>query len=363
MSGRGEVYDEPGSAPLSVGVAEERLGPDSDLDAAYAGLPPFLRWVPRYPHSPLWLGALAGVAYGLAAVSLHALTAVGETEEGSAWAAVHAAYALWFAWVPIAAVLFVRGVERDVEALAPVFEGGKAATARLRRDVLRVPRRAIWFGVGVGLVFTAGMYVSMFRFAPPGGALLFLLLLREITVEVTIFGLMGWAVGAAVRLSQLSARHGRANLLDPGAFHPLTRNGTRLAGLWLTVTAIGMPLLLAPPESLGADLARVGLYMTLGQVGFALLALFLPTRGAHRVLSEAKRIELVRVRREIADARRDRADDRLPGLLAWEGRIERVSEWPVDAASLRRLGIFVLLPLGSWVGAALVERLVDAALR
>ena len=58
----------------------------------------------------------------------------------------------------------------------------------------------------------------------------------------------------------------------------------------------------------------------------------------------------------------DAAEERLPGLLAWEGRVEAVSEWPIDAATLRRPGIFVLLPLGSWIGGALVERLVDAAL-
>lgn len=95
---------------------------------------------------------------------------------------------------------------------------------------------------------------------------------------------------------------------------------------------------------------------------FAGLALILPCRGAHRVLRFAKRTELEEVRSQIAEARRTCEHTQLPGLLAWEARIEGASEWPIDAAALGRTGLFVLLPLASWVGSALVERLVDLSL-
>ena len=49
-------------------------------------------------------------------------------------------------------------------------------------------------------------------------------------------------------------------------------------------------------------------------------------------------------------------------LLAYEARIEGVGEWPFDPSTLRRFGFFLLIPLVSWIGGALVERLVDAAL-
>ena len=38
------------------------------------------------------------------------------------------------------------------------------------------------------------------------------------------------------------------------------------------------------------------------------------------------------------------------------------SKWPFAAATLRRFGIVLLLPLISWLGGALVERVVDAVL-
>ena len=39
-----------------------------------------------------------------------------------------------------------------------------------------------------------------------------------------------------------------------------------------------------------------------------------------------------------------------------------VSEWPFDARSLGRLGLYLLIPLASWIGGALVERALDRAL-
>ena len=54
--------------------------------------------------------------------------------------------------------------------------------------------------------------------------------------------------------------------------------------------------------------------------------------------------ELDRVRTEIRNARQDRDDARLPGLLAWEARIESAPEWPIDASALRLSGLYVLIP-------------------
>jgi hypothetical protein len=97
----------------------------------------------------------------------------------------------------------------------------------------------------------------------------------------------------------------------------------------------------------------------------------LPVRGLRRQIRTRKREELARVREEI---HRDRelvaklgaesieAGGRLPGLLAYSKTIESVREWPFDAPTLTRFFLYVAIPLGSWVGGALVERLLGAAL-
>lgn len=52
----------------------------------------------------------------------------------------------------------------------------------------------------------------------------------------------------------------------------------------------------------------------------------------------------------------------LPGLLAYEARIENVSEWPFDTPTLLRFGMLMIIALGSWVGGAIVERAPRAVL-
>jgi hypothetical protein len=94
-------------------------------------------------------------------------------------------------------------------------------------------------------------------------------------------------------------------------------------------------------------------------------------RGLHRAIVKAKVVDLEGVRTEIArereaalgvdEARKTVAGQRLPGLLAYEARVERVREWPFDLPVLR-FGLYVLILLGSWVAAALVERGLGFAL-
>jgi hypothetical protein len=52
----------------------------------------------------------------------------------------------------------------------------------------------------------------------------------------------------------------------------------------------------------------------------------------------------------------------LLGLLAFEKRIESVREWPFDAPTLTRFFLYVAIPLGSWIGGALIERLLGTVL-
>ena len=113
----------------------------------------------------------------------------------------------------------------------------------------------------------------------------------------------------------------------------------------------------------------VGVIAVTLALGF--VSLLLPSRGVHERLHAAKLEELTRVRAEIECARAALVDTRnkgaeiarMPALLAWEERVERVSVWPLDAPTLVRFALFLLIPLGSWLGGALVERAVDSVLR
>jgi hypothetical protein len=100
-------------------------------------------------------------------------------------------------------------------------------------------------------------------------------------------------------------------------------------------------------------------------------AMLLPLRGIHARIVEAKRAELERIEAAIGGDERALVGTRIAGrsatpsladLIAYRELIERLPEWPLDASSFRRLGLYALIPIGSWIGGALVERAVGFAL-
>ena len=52
----------------------------------------------------------------------------------------------------------------------------------------------------------------------------------------------------------------------------------------------------------------------------------------------------------------------LADLIAWKTLVDSVSEWPFDARMRLRFLLYLAIPVGSWLGGALVERLLGAAL-
>jgi hypothetical protein len=103
-------------------------------------------------------------------------------------------------------------------------------------------------------------------------------------------------------------------------------------------------------------------------LALAVTALVLPVWGIHVRLRDQKLKELRVVRTHIQDEQnkvvsaKGDTGNRLIGLLAMEVRVERVNVWPVDIGSFAKVGLYLLLGIGSWVGAALVERLLESTL-
>ena len=137
---------------MSVGAADETLGQEAKRAAAYAVLPRPFRWILGFPGSPYWVGAATALVYLLIAFFVFAAGAFGAAGSvASFWAQgfpMALIYALCLAWVPVAVVMFVRGVERDARGLAPLLGGGD----ELCREALSVAPRAVWIGAGLGFI-------------------------------------------------------------------------------------------------------------------------------------------------------------------------------------------------------------------
>ncbi len=185
-------------------------------------------------------------------------------------------------------------------------------------------------------------------------------------LQFACLALMGVTSLRRARVFGQMGSYVRVKLLERDAVKPFARTGLRSAAYWLVGSSLAS-LLALDSSAPTLVFAVVAVTLSLG-----LFALLLPSLGVHRRLREAKTRELTWLRRELEEARhvladptRDRGDaaTRMPALLAYESRVEHISVWPFDVPTLVRFGLFLLLGLGSWLGGALVERLVDAALR
>lgn len=183
--------------------------------------------------------------------------------------------------------------------------------------------------------------------------------------------LVGWWMGrlsfelidTALHLTTMAKRLPKLNLLDTAAFKPFAQQGVQSALLIVILMSITSHLAVNPGKTIVGAIAFMCVMSVL-----TVIALIFPVRGIHRRLQARKNEELGAIRMQIRSEQEklcigsDRDTSRLLALLAMETRIERVSEWPFDVGSISRFLFYLFLGLGSWVGAAVVERLLNSAL-
>ncbi len=87
----------------------------------------------------------------------------------------------------------------------------------------------------------------------------------------------------------------------------------------------------------------------------------------HRLIRDAKRTELdwcrdalIRERTKLQEGGAERS--RFDEIVAYRNVVEGVSAWPADSSTVVRISLYLLIPLGSWAGGAIVERFVDSLL-
>ena len=164
------------------------------------------------------------------------------------------------------------------------------------------------------------------------------------------------------RVSQLAGSLREIDLLDLGELRVFARQG--LTSALLVIGSVSVFALFL------VDLRYVGMVALLLVVASTVgtLALLLPLRGVRERIRAAKQQELAWCRDRMRRARDGLAsgdgedNGKLDELVAWEARIASVNEWAIDASTFVRFALYLLIPLGSWAGGALVERLVDTVL-
>jgi hypothetical protein len=160
-----------------------------------------------------------------------------------------------------------------------------------------------------------------------------------------------------IRLGRTSVK---VNLLDLRSLAPITRRGQRSALTWVLFSTL-LSLFWLGERAAQGNLPLLATVLSMAT--FAFVGPLIALRG--NIVAEKGR-ELDRLREEIRIARNQPvADPQSPQLansVAYFQLIESVREWPIDAANLLRFSAYLSLGLGSWLGGALVERILDTAL-
>ncbi len=161
----------------------------------------------------------------------------------------------------------------------------------------------------------------------------------------------------AVTISRTVPQIERLDLLNAAAVKPFAQQGVRSSLLAVGLLSISANLWLDPESPVIGSMAMLVTY-TVG----AILVVVLPTWKIHLRMRDVKHTQLAEIRaairrrsnpdRSVADAQQLRAD------LALERRVMDAGVWPMDAGSYGRVVLYIMLGLGSWIGAALVERLL-----
>jgi len=96
-------------------------------------------------------------------------------------------------------------------------------------------------------------------------------------------------------------------------------------------------------------------------LAIAVASLLMPVLGLHRRIRDAKERALEDLAEELqVIRRRERADQspppgRIADLFTYRAYVDSLPDWPFDPRTRRRFGLFGLIPLGGWLGGALVE--------
>ena len=255
-------------------------------------------------------------------------------------------------------------IRRDVEALRALVVASEDEWRRWRTMLVAPLHRRIVAWAACGAALGIGITVIGHWLAPVRVGVWYGHYVWMVALAMLLFGLLvvlaGWGIGRARAFREMG-RRARVDLLDPGTLAPFARAGLRVAAYWFLGTSIATLLVI--------DSGTWGIVAAVNSVTLAIgvFSLLLPSRGVHESLRAARARELRRVRGEldqlrarILTARSDAAEAaRMQALLAWEARVVAMPVWPFDTPTVVRFLLILLVPLGSWLGGALVERLVE----
>lgn len=180
--------------------------------------------------------------------------------------------------------------------------------------------------------------------------------------QILLWLSIGLNVGMRVIVAREFSRlgeHVRFSIFHLDRLRPLARSGL------IDVVTIAVGMTLTPLQSLDAEFRWANYQFPLMTLVPAAIFLFLwPMRSIHRRIRVEKERQLEhadRLAAAMSGAQTASEVSELETLLAHRERIRELRTWPLDMAMLSRFAFYVVIPPLAWIGAALVEMIVNRA--
>tara|TARA_Y100000310_G_scaffold342957_1_gene448465 strand:- start:8445 stop:9413 length:969 start_codon:yes stop_codon:yes gene_type:complete len=190
------------------------------------------------------------------------------------------------------------------------------------------------------------------------------------SVEVIVSLGAGWIAGRTVYFAATGfyrvpgPQKSDIDLLNLGSVYIHGRSGLRHALAYFIIVAMGGVLIL---PGLGSGM-WVMLPLLAIHLGIGLLILLSPAREVRSLIRAVKHEELTRLEPLLRQARDETltggasTQGHLTDLVTYRTQVDSTPEWSFDSSTLLRFALYLLIPVASMVGGALVERVVDMLL-
>jgi hypothetical protein len=273
-----------------------------------------------------------------------------------------------FAYIPAALVLLRRGIARDFTLLRPTLRCSDSELRELVDSATCVPLGRLATCGAIGVLAFALMPVYDPGFfegeRPPLSDPLLLFFVARGALTGWVVGLAAASeIGSAITYRNLGRDLVRVDLLDTRRLQPFARRGMRSALAWILCNSLLSLFWLGPGAGNVNGVILVSTIVLLGALlGFSISGVRDSIRCEKRRQLDALRERIRQQRRVVLGEAGSSPGEgaQLADLIAYHDLIERAPEWPFDAPMAARFALFALLGLGSWLGGALVERLLES---
>lgn len=193
----------------------------------------------------------------------------------------------------------------------------------------------------------------------------FLTAFGALSVWIVMTTVTSMLIQQTVLFARLGRNHAQVSLLNKRKLLPFAR--VSIISSLSIIGALALFPLLSVDSGLNFSQSLPGALATLGP----LLAMFIiPVWPVHKRLALLKEQELAALDDKIDSNLNSSGSIELDSeklnvitpLLSYRQEIAGISTWPFDAGVLARLAFYMIIPPLTWVGAALIEELVNRAL-